>query len=120
MTSTIQIPLERVVNIHLYDDIIKIEVEGRVINYKEKTCKYCNKKFIPQSPNNQYCSEKCKKNARRETLVQATRKYRKLYKDVQTSSDLKNVGTSSLGPHRDDNFEEELRKIEKEMKRLKL
>jgi hypothetical protein len=120
MSSVIKIPLEKVIDIKIEENDIIFEIKGSHVTFKKKKCEWCGKPFTPQSSNNKYCSENCKKYARLEKVSHNMAEYRKRYDGVQLSSDLKNLGTGGLGGHRVDDFEEEYKKIRKELKDRRL
>lgn len=117
MSSKIQIPLEKVIDIKIDDNNIIFEVEGHKITFKKKNCQWCGKPFTPHSPNNKYCSDNCKKYAQMEVSAKSSDKYRKRYKDMQLSKASIDLGTGGIRAHRVNDFEEEYKLIQKELKR---
>lgn len=96
MSSKIQIPLDNIINLEVNENNLIFEVKGSKVTFKKKKCEWCSKTFTPQSSNNKYCSDNCKKYARLEKVAKNMSEYRKRYVDVQLISDLKNVGTGGL------------------------
>lgn len=111
----ITIPRSQVQNIEVTSDKIRIIMNKKT--FQEKACKWCGKKFTPQTSHQLYCSEDCTKYARMENTNNRIRKYRKKYEDVQTILDMKNIGTGNLGEHRLDDFKEEYQRVLREMNR---
>ena len=84
-------------------------------------CGYCGATFIPQYPNQKYCSKTCSNNRHREQkCAYARRRYKRIRdKDLINPSQFK-PGTSNLHQHKLADDEAEYKRIQQEMRRLKL
>lgn len=96
-----------------------------ILNYKKQTkqkstCSYCGKQFTKQHGNQKYCSKTCKENMMREQNSRASMKY--YYKRRKTRGGDKawGLGSGGLGAHMNNDWTIEYKKIENEMKRLRL
>lgn len=90
----------------------------------ERVCPECNTLFtVPatrQHNATKYCSDKCRKQAKREQDLIAQRKYQKKYRWLLKDADKWNrLGSSKLGVEPAKDFEEEARLIKNELKRIK-
>lgn len=87
-------------------------------------CQYCGEFFyLPHGRKGnamKYCSVKCRRNARLEKNLKAVRKYQKLYKWLLKEKPNFNQYSGRLGANPSDDFEEELRLVENELKRFKI
>lgn len=115
----ITIPRSQVKTVEITPDQIKI-IMNTTSKFKNKHCKWCGKEFTPQTSHQMYCSDACTGYARAENTNNRIRKYRKRYESIQTIEDIKNIGTGNLGAHRLEDFEEEHKKIIKELKDRRL
>ena len=91
----------------------------------ERICKWCKKPFIiPATRKNnpvKYCSDQCRKNAKKEQDLMAQRRYQLRYKWMLKDADPNGrLGEVRLGPKPSPDFDEEQRLIKKELKRCKL
>ena len=85
-------------------------------------CGYCGAHFIPQYPNQKYCSKECSRNRHREqTCEYARRRYNQIRnKQIIDHHDFRNPGTGNLTQHRLTDEEAEYERIQREIKRLRL
>lgn len=88
--------------------------------FHEKQCNWCGKTYTPRVGHQLYCSPQCRKYSDQEHTLHRVRKFRKKYHNVLNQLSYQNLGTGGLGQHRDNDFEEEQRKIRQEMKVLGL
>jgi len=104
----------------------------------EKVCLICGEPFNLFYPNQKYCGSKCKAVAKKRQAQKKVIKYREKWGIISKEYRYKAIGeayeehgnlmnqhqlgkgTSSLGPHRNENFSEEKELIKKELKRLNL
>ena len=80
-------------------------------------CAWCGNPFHKTHNRQMYCSKECATNAKREQDRHHWLKWFYKNKDHLYETQL---GTRSLGPHREEDFEEEYKIIQKELKRLGL
>ena len=80
-------------------------------------CHYCGAEYQKKHFNNKYCSDKCRRNAKREQNRTAWFKW--FYKNKERIYDTM-LGTGSLGEHCSPDFETEAILVKNELKRLKL
>ena len=90
-----------------------------------KTCQWCGKTFrVPLTREynaTKYCCEMHSNFAYLEKHNKAQHEYLKRYDDLFKNSDRPfELGSIGLGGHRENDFEKEMQKIRKELKRLKL
>lgn len=94
--------------------ILLTKKEHSDLHANVKICKWCHKPYLKTFPSIKYCSEECAKYAKDEQDIKAYKIYVKKYgKPYQ-------LGTGSLGPHMNDNVEEEFRIVHKQVKKLGL
>lgn len=88
---------------------------------EEVKCRYCGKIFFRKRGNKikQCCSNYCQTELRREQIRNASHFYQMKNKENNRKFKPK-LGTGSLGHKREDTEEEELKRIQKEMKRFNL
>lgn len=87
-----------------------------------KKCRWCGELFILKSPNQHYCSKKCSKQGKIEKSRLRQRKFYKTYGKDRYKKRLNPCSNSNrLGEHANvDDFDLELKKVQKELKRLNL
>lgn len=84
---------------------------------KKHKCEWCGNPFHKTHNRQMYCSKECATNAKKEQDRHHWLKWFYKNKDHLYETQL---GTRSLGPHREEDFEEEYKIIQKELKRLGL
>lgn len=84
------------------------------------TCEYCGREFIKTHGNQKYCSEICSENKNRELNADAANKYYHHNKKLRGGDKVWGLGSGSLGPHRHEDSDLELEKVQNEMRRLGL
>ena len=84
------------------------------------TCEYCGEEFVKTHGNQKYCSEVCAENKNRELNADAANKYYHHTKKLRGGDKCWGLGSGSLGPHRHEDCNMELEKIQNEMRRLGL
>ena len=77
-------------------------------------CKWCGKPFTKTHNRQMYCSNYCRKQARREQQAGYSRTYRKKYKGMLPDSTLYGLGSGRLGSHTCHNWRKEDKKIQNE------
>ena len=83
-------------------------------------CKWCGKSFEKKHHSQKYCSSYCRKSARAEqSRIKSHRWYHK-HKHELSEKSRWGLGSGYLGKHRYDNFEKELKIIEREFRRLQI
>ena len=100
--------------------ILAIKEFGRMITMcgtKKHKCEWCGNPFHKTHNRQMYCSKECATNAKKEQDRRHWLKWFYKNKDHLYETQL---GTRSLGPHREEDFEEEYKIIQKELKRLGL
>ena len=101
---------------------LQTTLEGEI--YYKNHCKYCGKGFIKTHNHQLYCSEKCRKNSRKEQKAAYQRNRRKLVREgklvVSDQEKYNKYASNLLSQHRHKDFKREYRAIQREMKRLKL
>jgi hypothetical protein len=80
----------------------------------KRTCRGCGDEFLSNIPNKLYCGDKCKKEAEKEVSRKTSQKY---YENNKKRLNVEQLGTTSLGPHRRKNFEDEERVIKNTIKK---
>ena len=89
---------------------------------RTKICEKKKKKFtVPrkrQYNNTKYCCKICKELAQAKKHREAQQRYRKKLQEVGLF-ETKYIGTGRIGEHRNENFEQELHILEKELRRLR-
>jgi len=96
-------------------------LDGVLVPYKNKKCKYCGKPFIKTANRQVYCSERCRSLALKEQKAKYQRSRRKRIREGElVSNETKYVGTGFLSQHRQEDFNDEMLALEKEMRRLKI
>lgn len=88
--------------------------QGKIIK-----CKWCGNNFLSRH-GRCYCSVTCKKEARREQNIRHQIRYRIVHGKSDQQRYFDNLGASNLREHRKDCFDDELRLIKREMRRLHL
>lgn len=84
------------------------------IKYPQAKCQYCGKTYTKHHNRQQYCSDKCRKNAKREQDRQAwTRWFHKNKKTLYQ----KQIGTRTISQHRNPDPIKEAEIIRKEKQR---
>ena len=84
-------------------------------------CKYCGETFEKSHESEVYCCDKCREHAILESAAKYQRKRRRSINNGElVSNEYRYVGTNYLSQHRREDFDEEQKAIQKEMKRLKL
>ena len=84
---------------------------------KQRKCRWCGTQFL--SINGRcYCSIQCKKEARREQNLLHQLRYRVVHGKDEKQKYFDNLGTSNLREHCYSNFEDELKLVKKEIRRL--
>ena len=87
---------------------------------KLKTCKWCGRTFrVPKTREfnaTKYCCIKCSYYAYLEKHCDAQHEYLKRYDDIFKYAD-RELGSQGLGPHAEHDFDKELEKIRKELRR---
>ena len=78
-----------------------------------KQCCWCHYAFKPKNNAEKYCSKSCRNFAKAEQDMINKRKQRKKSYYYENS-----LGTGNLGLHRDKNFDNEQKKVEKELKNI--
>lgn len=90
---------------------------------KLKTCKWCGRTFrVPKTREynaTKYCCIKCSYYAYLEKHLDAQNQYLQRYKELFKDAD-RQLGSKGLGPHPEQDFELELQKIKKELKKMGL
>ena len=101
------------------ESILAIREFGRMITMcgTTKKCEWCGTLFKKTHNRQIYCSKECAKEAERENTRNRKLKWWYRNKDRLYKTEL---GTRSLGPHREEDFEKEYETIQKELKRLGL
>ena len=102
------------------ESILAIKEFGRMITMcgtKKHKCGWCGNPFHKTHNRQMYCSKECATNAKKEQDRHHWLKWFYKNKDHLYETQL---GTRSLGPHREEDFEEEYKIIQKELKRLGL
>ena len=89
-------------------------------NKMEGKCAYCGENFIKNHFNEKYCSEKCKKNSRREQNRRNFHKWYHRHKNDMGYDKRWGMGSGKLGPHMHKDQEKEKQVIQKEFVRLGL
>ena len=95
--------------------------DGVMVPFTNAICKYCGKPFTKRHNRQVYCSDSCRLNARREQKARYQRERRKRIRSGElVSNESKYVGTGFLSQHRQEDYDQEMEAILKEMKRLKI
>ena len=105
--------LEKLEEVH-----IKIDSEDLRDFTELKKCKWCGKPFKKKHNRQMYCCKECAKEAEKEKALKRWLKW--FYKHKKEMYQTALLGTSSLGQHREEDFNKEYKAIRKELKRLKL
>ena len=84
---------------------------------KIRVCRWCNHFFIPETPNQQYCTKLHSKYSRSEQNRTHRRAHYHKYKEVRFEYP---IGNSGLGPVPCDDLEKEKQLIAKEKRRIGL
>lgn len=84
----------------------------------ESICKWCGKPFNKKYPNHRYCCDDCSKYAELESTNNRVYKHRKNFKIVQSMDKRFGLGSGGLSAHRQENFENELKYVQNEKRRL--
>jgi hypothetical protein len=87
---------------------------------EEGVCEYCGKSFIKQHGNQKYCSKTCSDNKNRETNADSANRHYHHVKKLRGGDTVWGLGSGRLGPHRYEDYDLELEKIQKEFIRLNL
>lgn len=83
-----------------------------------KKCKWCGKLFFKYHNRQEYCSHTCSTYAHMEQKAEYNRKYRRQYLlDEKTRNGL---GSGFLSGHMYEDEDDELRAVQRELKRLRL
>lgn len=91
---------------------------GILIPLTNAICKYCGKPF-KKVHKRCYCSDECRLNALREQKAKYQRERRKRIRNGElVSMETEYVGTGFLSENRRESFDEEMKALEKEKKRL--
>lgn len=99
---------------------IKVE-DGIMVPFTNAICKYCGKPFYKSANRTCYCSDRCRTLALKEQKAEYQRKRRKLIRNgVLISNETEYVGTGFLSKNRQEDFDDEKKAIEKELKRLRI
>lgn len=95
--------------------------DGLLVQYTNAECKWCGKKFFKEHNKQMYCCDFCRSQALKEQKARYQRKRRKDIRDgVLVSNENNYVGTGFLSQHRQEDFDDELAALEKEMRRFKI
>ena len=89
---------------NLYDKVI--------YNLQHKKCAWCGKSFKPKNNADKYCSKDCKKFGKQEKDSDNKWKQRR-----NPDYHEKRLGNVKLGPHRNPDYEQELKSIKSERRR---
>lgn len=107
--------------------IKKLEKRGFILNKNKKEydkalyylnsrkCNYCGNGFKPKNNADKYCSDYCRNTAKKEQDEINKRKQR-----ANSNYFEKKLGTSNLGPHPKNDFDNEQKAIKNECNRLKI
>ena len=85
------------------------------IKYPQVKCAYCGQEFERRHNRQKYCSDHCRKNAKREQDRQAWTRW--FHKNKQRLY-AKQLGTRTIGPHKHPHNEREAEIVENEKQRL--
>ena len=88
------------------------------------SCKYCGIEFLVDKTRKfnatKYCSNECRKNAKREQDLEAQRKYQKRYKWLLKDADKRGqLGEVRLGSTPEKDFYKEHQQIKRELRRIR-
>ncbi len=87
------------------------------INYPKAKCTYCGKTYTKTHNRQQYCSDHCRKEARKEQKRNwALTYYRKNRKKINNTR----IGTRTIGPHKHPHNEREAEIVQNEIDRIGL
>ena len=87
------------------------------IKYPKTKCAYCGKPFTKHHNRQTYCSDKCRKEARREQKRNwALTYYHKNKKRINHTR----TGTRTIGPHKHENDDREAEIVQNEIDRIGL
>jgi predicted nucleic acid-binding Zn ribbon protein len=102
----------------LQPQITNLSVKQAII----RECQWCGELFVLKSPNQRYCSKKCSKDGKIEKNRLRQRKFYKTYGKDRYKKRLNPCSNSNrLSEHANvDDFDLELKKVQKELKRLNL
>ena len=90
------------------------------IKYPQAKCKWCGKPYTKTHNRQTYCSDKCRKEAKKE---QNRNNFHKWYHKNKNRPQIKQrnqLGTRPLGQHRHPNTQKEQETIQKEIQRIGL
>ena len=95
--------------------------DGVMVPFTNARCKYCGKPFFRTHKNTCYCSDRCRNLALKEQKAKYQRERRKKIRNGEiVSNESKYVGTGFLSHKRQESFEDEMKALEKELKRLRI
>ena len=95
--------------------------DGVMVPFTNAICKYCGKKLFKTANKTCYCSDRCRNLALKEQKARYQRERRKRIRHGElVSNESKYVGTGFLSQHRQEDYDQEMEAILKEMKRLKI
>lgn len=95
--------------------------DGLIVQYTNAKCKWCGKAFFKKHNKQMYCCDHCRSSALKEQKAKYQRKRRKDIRDgVLISNENEYVGTGYLSQHRQEDFDDELAAIHKEMRRFRI
>ena len=84
-------------------------------------CGYCGTTFIPQYPNQKYCSKTCSNNRHREQKCEyARRRYNQIRNKEIIDASAFRPGTGNLTQHKLPDDDQEYERIQRELQRLRL
>ena len=83
-------------------------------------CKCCGKTYIKKQNRQAYCCQECRVTARRQQYRNASHKYYHKHKHEWDSIRRFGMGSGTLGPHANVDFDSEHVAVRKELVRLRL
>jgi len=90
-------------------------------HHRWKQCKWCEKTFMPYHNKQAFCDDTCRTLYRSRYKSDWMYHRRNLEREGHIVNDrsILNVGTGGLGEHRRDCFEDEMKEVRKELKKIR-